>query len=181
MKIEGQKPQPRTFNCTHFRSGIFCALQKYRKGDRMPLMETFTPYSALIGGAMIGIAASLYLLLIGRVCGISGMVSDLITFHPNLRLSGPFLLGLLFGGLLLQFVWPQALLIEIAPPHWFVLLGGFCVGLGARMAGGCTSGHGVCGIGRGSPGSLVVTALFVLFGMISATLLYHLIFGDPHP
>lgn len=144
-------------------------------------METFTPYSALLGGALIGLVAACMLYINGRVCGISGMVSDLVSFHTNLWWSGFFLIGLLSGGLFLRAVYPLSLDVEIPLPYSVVFLGGLLVGFGARMGGGCTSGHGVCGVGMTLKRSIVATITFVFFGMLTSTLLYHFIIGDPRP
>lgn len=144
-------------------------------------MESFTPYSALLGGVIIGLVAACMLYINGRVCGISGMVSDLVSFHTNLWWSGFFLLGLVSGGVFLRFFYPTSLDIEIPLPIPIVLLGGLLVGFGTRMGGGCTSGHGVCGIGMTLKRSIIATTVFVVFGMLSATVLYHFIIGDPRP
>lgn len=144
-------------------------------------METFTPYTALCGGLLIGSVAAAYLYLHGRVCGISGMLSDLASLHPNLSWSGFFLLGLVSGGAALRFFHPTALEFDIPLPFPLMLLAGLLVGFGARMGGGCTSGHGVCGIGLTLKRSLIATAVFLFFGIATASLLYHFIIGDPIP
>ncbi len=119
-----------------------------------------TLLSALFGGALIGLSAGLLLLLEGRIAGISGIAGRLATSHDRgWRLA--FLGGLFFGGLL--FVWraPQA----FGAAHWASLpvlaVAGALVGVGTQIANGCTSGHGVCGIGRGSKRSLVATITFM--------------------
>lgn len=144
-------------------------------------METFTPYSALIGGLIIGSSAGGMLYLNGRICGISGMVSDVVSLHRNLWWSGFFLLGMLFGGVCLNFAIPWSMDIAIPLPFPVIFLGGILVGWGTRMGGGCTSGHGVCGVGMGLKRSLAATIVFVAFGMATATLVYHFILGDPRP
>jgi len=144
-------------------------------------MESFTPYSALLGGLIIGLVAASMLYINGRVCGISGMVSDLVSFHTNLWWSGFFLLGLVCGGIFLREAYPTAMDIEIPLPYPIVLLSGLLVGFGTRMGGGCTSGHGVCGVGMTLKRSIVATTTFLIFGMLTATLLYHFIIGDPKP
>lgn len=144
-------------------------------------METFTPYSALLGGALIGLVAACMLYINGRVCGVSGMVSDFVLFHANLRWSGFFLFGLFLGGLSLRVLYPYALDIEIPLPYPVIVFGGMCVGFGSRMGGGCTSGHGVCGVGLIQRRSVVATLVFLGVGILTATLLYHFVIGDPRP
>jgi uncharacterized membrane protein YedE/YeeE len=144
-------------------------------------METFTPISALIGGLIIGFAAAGMFYLNGRICGISGMVSDVLTLHQNLKWSAFFLLGMISGGLFLKFIYPEALAIEIPLSFPLVFFGGLLVGVGTRLGGGCTSGHGVCGVGMGSKRSFTATIVFVAVGMITATIVYHYFFGDPKP
>ncbi|MEX1012376.1 MAG: YeeE/YedE thiosulfate transporter family protein [Waddliaceae bacterium] len=144
-------------------------------------METFTPFSALAGGVIIGLSSAAMLYLNGRICGISGMVSDLVTFHKNLWWSGFFLLGMFSGGVFLRIIYPFALDIEIPIPSILVFFGGILVGFGTRMGGGCTSGHGVCGVGMGYKASMIATFVFVFFAMMTATLLYHFFVGDPRP
>jgi uncharacterized protein len=144
-------------------------------------METFNPYVALLGGIIIGFAAVSLLYINGRVCGISGMVADLVSWHPNLRWSGFFLAGMVCGGFFLQVAYPQALAIEIPIPYPLVFIGGLLVGFGTRMGGGCTSGHGVCGIGLTLTRSFIATVIFLAVGILTATILYHFILGDPQP
>jgi uncharacterized membrane protein YedE/YeeE len=133
-------------------------------------MLSIDPTLPLIGGALIGVAASV-LLLIGRVAGISGIVGEL--FHARPTEDGwrmAFLAGLGAGGLLLATLAPTTLPSRPASP--VVLIGaGLLVGLGTRMANGCTSGHGVCGIPKAAPRSLASTAVFMAVGAVTATLL----------
>jgi uncharacterized protein len=136
----------------------------------MPEIVNFTPLSALAGGVVIGLAASLLWLLGGRTAGVSGILGGVV---PPLRAGWEwralFLGGLLAGGVLLQFVAPSRL--EIPPRSLPVLaIAGLLVGFGTRLAGGCTSGHGVCGLSRLSRRSLVATVVFMLVAMITVTL-----------
>ena len=144
-------------------------------------MDSFTPITALIGGLLIGLSASFYLYLQGRYCGISGMVSDLVQRHPNLRFSSLFLLGLIVGGFLLNFVYPKGLDVRFLIPWPGVLLAGFCVGFGSKLGGGCTSGHGICGCGMLDKRSAVAVMTFLIVAMVTATILYHYFIGDPQP
>lgn len=124
--------------------------------------------NAIIGGAMIGLAASLLLLFTGRVTGISGITAGILssqTTDKGWRVL--FVLGLLCGGIVLRFFHPSAFTIMSTATRVDYMLAGFLVGLGTVMGGGCTSGHGVCGLSRLSVRSLVATLTFMLMGFIS--------------
>ena len=139
-------------------------------------MTEFTPFAALIGGLLIGGSAALLLLLSGRIAGISGIVFGLlpgIVGERAWRLI--FLAGLLLGTLLAL----QIPGLSFAPrqgfPLWALIIGGFLVGSGTRLGNGCTSGHGICGLGRRSPRSLAATLTFVLIAMVTVFVLRHLL------
>ena len=119
---------------------------------------------AVVGGALLGLAAGLVLLLLGRVAGVSGMVGSL--FEERTEESAwraTFLVGLVLGGLLLSFFQP-AIVPQITLPAWMMMLAGFVVGYGARLGGGCTSGHGLCGATLLNLKSLILTAVFMASG-----------------
>ena len=128
--------------------------------------------NALIGGGIIGLAASLTLLLSGRVAGISNILGGILSPH---RLALPwrasFILGLLFGGLVLALKWPDTLQEPTASSSLVVAIAGVLVGFGTQMSRGCTSGHGVCGLSRLSKRSLAATLTFMGTGAAAATLL----------
>ncbi len=127
---------------------------------------------ALAGGALIGLASALLMLLRGRIAGISGIAGGAMSPDTDDKgWRGMFLLGLLAGGGTLLLAMPQQIQ---APdqPIWMVLAAGLFVGFGVRLGNGCTSGHGVCGISRFSVRSLVATATFVGVGMITASLIH---------
>ena len=131
-------------------------------------MELHLIGAGLAGGALIGLAAGALLILNGRIAGISGIVGW--TLAPRRRETGwriAFVLGLLAGGGLLSWLSPTSLPLDHDAPYAMVLAAGLLVGFGSRLGTGCTSGHGVCGIGRLSPRSLVATATFVLTGMLT--------------
>ena len=134
-------------------------------------MENFTPVSALLGGALIGLGASLLMLSHGRIAGISGIFGGL--FDPageekGFRLS--FLAGLLLAGVLARLVHPSTL--PTATPGLVVGgVAGLLVGFGTQLGSGCTSGHGVCGLSRLSKRSLVATLTFIATGMLTVALL----------
>ena len=144
----------------------------------MPEIANFTPVSALAGGVVLGLAASLLWLLGGRTAGISGILGGVV---PPLRTGWEwralFLGGLLAGGLLLQFLAPAQLSL---PPRSLPMLAiaGVLVGFGTRLAGGCTSGHGVCGLSRLSRRSLIATVIFMGAAMGTVAVL-RLIGGAP--
>ncbi len=127
---------------------------------------------AILGGLIMGSAAAGLMLFNGRVHGISGIYAALLSPKPGdlgWRLS--FLGGLFSGGLLLNLLAPEVLEDRVQIPLWLLLISGLLVGIGTRLGSGCASGHGICGLGRFSPRSLVATLSFVGVGMLVATLL----------
>ena len=130
----------------------------------------FTPVAALAGGLMIGLAAALLWLGNGRTAGVSGIVGGVVRpLRGDVAWRVAFVGGLVLAGV----VAVLARMDAIAPsprPLGVLALAGLLVGAGTRIGGGCTSGHGVCGIGRGSRRSLVATLVFVLSGMLTVTL-----------
>lgn len=132
-------------------------------------MHDFTPVSALAGGALIGLAAAVLLLTNGRLAAISGIVGGVLVPEPGEgRWRALFLGGLLAGGLLLVILAPDSLGGGPSRPLPAVALAGLLVGFGARVGGGCTSGHGICGIGRLSRRSIVATGTFMATGAAAA-------------
>lgn len=120
---------------------------------------------ALAGGVLIGIAASLLLALNGRIAGISGIVGGLLLpVRGEVAWRALFVAGLLAGGLAGYLVMPERFDASGAPALPLVALAGALVGVGTRIGSGCTSGHGVCGISRLSPRSVVATLTFMLTG-----------------
>ncbi|MFI8746078.1 YeeE/YedE family protein [Pseudomonas sp. NPDC077186] len=139
--------------------------------------NAFTPWSALAGGALIGLAAALFALANGRIAGISGLLGSLL--QPGAQGRGEaalFLLGLLLAPLLwgLFAVLPE---IEFASGALGLIAAGLLVGIGTRYGSGCTSGHGVCGVSRLSPRSLVATLCFMAAGFATVFVLRHLLGG----
>jgi len=138
-------------------------------------MTNFTPMSALLGGALIGLAAGLLMLALGRIAGISGIVGGLLTAASTDRpWRIAFIAGLLLGP-------PIAIAFGAATPGpieagWpLVIAGGVLVGFGTRLGAGCTSGHGVCGIARLSPRSIVATLAFMAAGMAVVFVIRHVL------
>lgn len=138
--------------------------------------NAFTPLTALAGGIMIGLAASLLLLLNGRIAGISGILGGLLPRSAESGWRLAFALGLLLApALWLLFSGLPPIHIEAGYP---VLIGaGLLVGIGTRYAAGCTSGHGVCGLSRLSPRSLAATLVFMGAGFATVYLVRHVIGG----
>lgn len=124
----------------------------------------------LLGGAMIGAAGAALLLMHGRIAGISGIAGSLLqrsTRDRGWRLA--FVTGLIVAGMIGAAVSPQAIGASVRPLP-IVIVAGLLVGYGTRLGGGCTSGHGVCGLGRLSGRSLVAVGTFIATGMITATI-----------
>ena len=139
----------------------------------------FTPWSALLGGALIGTSATLLLVMNGRVAGVSGIVGGLLRPVPGeTAWRAWFVAGLLAGGLLLLALRPGSFGAPVTSLP-LVVLGGVLVGFGTRLGSGCTSGHGVCGISRLSPRSIVATGAFMATGMIATFVARHLLSGVP--
>lgn len=141
---------------------------------------SFTPWSALLGGALLGMSAALFLLFTGRIAGISGVIGGLLKPTPgDFTWRITFLAGLIAGGVAAG-LWAPAQVTWDAPRSLPVLVvAGLLVGIGTRLGSGCTSGHGVCGVSRLSRRSLVATGTFMLVGMASASLTAVLLGGGP--
>ncbi|MSO94031.1 MAG: YeeE/YedE family protein [Rhodospirillales bacterium] len=141
-------------------------------------MENFTPVSASVGGALVGLSAGLLFVLIGRVAGISGILGGVL--KPSAgdvawRLF--FLAGLLLGALGYSAATGRPIPIRIDSSLAQIVLAGLLVGVGTALGGGCTSGHGVCGIARLSPRSVAATAIFMTTGFGSVFVIRHLLGG----
>ena len=137
--------------------------------------SVFTPWSAMTGGVLIGLAAALFLLVNGRVAGISGIVGGML--HPrsgDLAWRLAFIAGLLVAALACATIGVQpSATIDASYP--VLIAAGLLVGIGTRYAGGCTSGHGVCGLSRLSPRSLVATLSFMAAGFVVVYVVRHVI------
>lgn len=133
-------------------------------------MDNFTPVEAVIGGALIGLGALLLFIGSGRIAGISGIASAAIFNREGRSWRLAFVLGLLAGPWLVAAFVPG---FSYATPElsWQVVVAGLLVGIGTGWGSGCTSGHGICGISRLSPRSITATLIFMLSGMLVATVL----------
>ena len=137
-------------------------------------MTNFTPLSAAIGGALIGLSAALLMLLSGRVAGISGILGGCLTpaaGDRGWRLA--FLAGLIAAPVAAMAV-GYGVPAPVMPASWWTVIGaGLLVGYGSRLGGGCTSGHGVCGIARLSPRSIAATAIFMAMAIVTVAVMRH--------
>jgi len=136
-------------------------------------MHNFTPISALAGGALIGLASVWLLAANGRIAGVSGILHGIFS-PPEAQWRAWFISGLLLAGLAWQAAGAPVPLREGFPLGW-AAAAGLLVGFGTRMGGGCTSGHGVCGLGRMSARSLVAVIVFMASGMVAAYVTRHLL------
>jgi|SRR5581483_6865475 len=136
-------------------------------------MANFTPIASLLGGMLIGAAAALLLVANGRIAGISGIAAGLLSPEAGARTWRVLFLGGLFVGAFVAHRLGFGPLPEIAASWPLLVLGGLLVGFGTRLGGGCTSGHGVCGLARLSPRSLAATAIFMIAGSATVYVLRH--------
>jgi uncharacterized protein len=141
-------------------------------------MEHFTPLASLVGGMLIGLSASVLLLFNGKIAGISGIVGGLLSpvKHDTLW-RAVFVAGLLTGGLLSRLFAPQVFALGISRSAGALILAGVLVGFGTRLGNGCTSGHGVCGLSRFSPRSLIATVIFIATGAVTVYIINHVLAG----
>jgi len=140
------------------------------------LLENFTPISAMAGGALIGLSASLLFLLNGRIAGISGILNGVLYAPKKDRAWRLFFLaGLALGAVLFHWLVPGFNSPRLGYPLGLLAAGGFLVGFGARMANGCISGHGICGLARLSVRSMAATLTFIGSGMVTVYVIRHLL------
>jgi uncharacterized membrane protein YedE/YeeE len=140
-------------------------------------MANFTPLSAAIGGGLIGLASVLLMLLTGRIAGISGILGGLL--NPRSGEIGwriAFIAGLILAPLMAGLI-GHGMRPPQMPASWTVIVGaGLLVGFGTRLAGGCTSGHGICGMARLSARSIAATVVFMAVAITTVALTHH-VFG----
>jgi len=141
-------------------------------------MANFTPVSAAIGGGLIGLSAVLLMLLTGRIAGISGIFGGLLDFRSEDKdwriafIAGLILAALIAGWMGYGMPPPQL------PTSWTVIIAaGLLVGFGTRLGGGCTSGHGICGVARLSVRSIAATAIFMLAAIVTVAVTRHVLGG----
>ena len=134
-------------------------------------MYNFTPLSALTRGFIIGFAVILFFYTTGRLAGISGIFANALTSKLNRSSNLLFLLGLVVGPIGYFYLTEATINFEITNSYILITIAGFLVGLGTRMGGGCTSGHGICGISRISMRSIIATITFIFAGMLTVFIL----------
>ncbi|QNK67256.1 YeeE/YedE family protein [Variovorax sp. PAMC26660] len=135
----------------------------------------FTPFTALAGGVLIGIAAAMFVLLNGRIAGISGVLGGLLgASRGDAVWRVAFILGLV-GAPLVYLLFAALPRLQIDAGYGALILAGLLVGIGTRYGAGCTSGHGVCGLSRLSPRSLVATVAFMGAGFATVFVTRHLL------
>ena len=127
----------------------------------------FTPVSAFTGGVIIGLAVVVFFLLNGRLVGISGIASNALTEKNNRFDNFLFLVGLIIGPILYTLFTSKQINVTISSSYTILIIAGLLVGLGTRISGGCTSGHGISGIGRFSLRSIIATITFMIVGIIT--------------
>lgn len=141
-------------------------------------MENFTPVSALVGGGLIGLAGVVLMLFIGRVAGIAGIVGGLFgSGGSGIGWRLAFIAGLIAGPFVVPLAGGTIPDITIDAPLPMVVAAGLLVGFGTRLGNGCTSGHGICGLSRLSPRSLIATLTFMAAGAAVVFVSRHLIGG----
>ncbi|WP_439602129.1 YeeE/YedE family protein [Devosia sp.] len=141
-------------------------------------METsFTPIQALLGGSLIGIAAVALMALHGRVAGMTGILTGVILPKGDWDWRVAFLLGAIAAPVLILVLTGTSMPLQAELPSWAIVLGGLLVGIGVTFGGGCTSGHGVCGIARLSVRSMVATSTFMATTFVTVFVVRHVLGG----
>ena len=133
----------------------------------------FTPWTSLAGGLLIGVATVLFLIFNGRIAGVSGIVGGLLNLkRGDISWRIAFVSGLVLSPLAytLVFTLPK---VQVEANYYVLILAGLLVGIGTRYGSGCTSGHGVCGLSRLSPRSIVATIAFMLAGFVTVYIVRH--------
>ncbi len=141
-------------------------------------MANFTPISAAIGGALIGLAAVLLMLFNGRIAGVTGIADGLFNPRTDDRFwRVAFVVGLIAAPLAAALVGHAIPMPQMPANYVVIAVAGLLVGFGTRLGNGCTSGHGICGIARLSPRSITATMVFMIAAIIVVALMRHVIGG----
>ena len=127
----------------------------------------FTPITATLGGMIIGFAVVIFFLFNGRLVGISGIAANALTEKDNKFDNLLFLLGLIVGPIIYSLFTSKEINITISNSFILLIFAGLLVGIGTRISGGCTSGHGISGIGRFSLRSIIATITFMIVGILT--------------
>ena len=139
-------------------------------------MTEFTPWSALAGGALIGLASALLLLAAGRIAGISGITAGLLRpWHGEGIWRWLFIAGLILGTVMYGLFGRNLEAVHIDANNITLIVGGLLVGIGTRLGGGCTSGHGICGISLLSRRSIIATLIFMSTAMVVVFVMRHVL------
>lgn len=141
-------------------------------------MHHLTPLSGLLGGALIGLAAALLMLLTGRIAGISGILGGLLEARSTDRgWRVAFIAGLILAPLIAGLI-GHGMAQPTLPASWTVIVvAGLLVGFGTRLGGGCTSGHGICGVARLSARSIAATVIFMVTAIATVAVTHHMLGG----
>ena len=129
----------------------------------------FTPFAAFVGGAIIGLAVVLFFIGNGRLAGVSGIASNFLTSKIKRIDNLLFLIGLIAGPIIFSIFISNEIPFFITDSFPLIIFSGLLVGIGTRLSSGCTSGHGICGIGRFSLRSIVATITFILTGVATVS------------
>ena len=127
----------------------------------------FTPISAFLGGSLIGLAVVIFFVFNGRLIGISGIASNFLTSKINRVDNFLFIVGLIIGPIFYKIFTSQEINISISNSFYLLAVAGLLVGVGTRIGGGCTSGHGISGMGRFSLRSIIATITFMVVGILT--------------
>ncbi len=129
----------------------------------------FTPFAAFTGGVIIGLAVVLFFIGNGRLAGVSGIASNFLTSKINRTDNFLFLIGLIIGPIIFSIFVNNEIPFLITDSFTSIIFAGLLVGIGTKVSGGCTSGHGICGIGRFSLRSIIATITFILTGIVTVS------------
>lgn len=135
----------------------------------------FTPLSAFIGGLMVGIGSLMLMATIGRIAGFSGIARSAVFDHEGRGWRLAFLMGTVLPMLVFVLIQSPYAQYAINKPYWLIAIAAFITGVGTTWGGGCTSGHGICGLSRFSMRSIVATGIFMLFGFITVIITRHIV------
>ena len=127
----------------------------------------FTPIPSFLGGCLIGLAVAIFFIFNGRLIGISGIASNFLTSKDNRFDNFLFIVGLIIAPILYKFFTSQEINISISNSFFLLSVAGLLVGVGTRIGGGCTSGHGISGMGRFSLRSIIATITFMIVGILT--------------
>ena len=130
-------------------------------------IQNFTPYSSFLGGLIIGVAVVLFFVTIGRLAGISGILSSALKENENKFSNILFIIGLVLGPLVYIFFSKNDVVFNMTSSLPLIIIGGLLVGVGTEIGNGCTSGHGICGISRFSIRSIIATVIFMICAILT--------------